>query len=63
MPQQTLFITGKEYLFKDVFYGVCMVANKTGDGGKVRCRVARKSLKNNIGLATPLNFTAGSNAF
>ena len=40
-----------------------MATHKTGDTGEVRHGVTGQGLEDDIGLATPLDFSAGGNAF
>ena len=56
-------MTDQQHLLKHGFDGLGVLANKAGQRGEVRDRIAGQGLEQNIGLAAPLDLAAGGNAF
>jgi hypothetical protein len=56
-------MTHRQYLFKQLFNLIGVLADEFGQGIEVRDGIAGKGFKNDVGLAAPLDLTAGGDAF
>ncbi len=63
VAQKALFMAHQQHSFKQRFNLIGMATDKAGQCGDVGNGIAGKSFKNNIGLAAPLHFTTGGDAF
>ena len=61
--RQALLMAYQQYLLEQLFNFIGVKADKFGQGGEVRHSIAGQRLKDDVGLAAPLDLAAGGDAF